>query len=416
MRAEILSIGSEMTSGQNFDTNGPWLSRALAGLGIATAFRTTLGDDPEDNRQAFRLASERADVVVSTGGLGPTRDDLTREILAELAGVPLDFHAESWGKILEIFSARNRPCPERNRVQAMAPRGADMLENPRGTAPGVWMRLNRAHVACLPGPPREMHGMFDEQVAPRLRAAGLVPGVRLERRIHTFGLGESAVEDRLGNLTDRGNDPEVGITASDATITLRIFASGSDEASARDRIAPIEARIRDTLASLVFGADEETLAGVVLRDLDRCRMRLAVAEGVTGGGLSQVLAAESWQGMRWFVGGVVLRTTDAESWGGLSEVTRRAHGGHGEQAARELAEAARLRLGTELGLATVGQDGDGPSAGQVWVALSHPGGFVTRSQHWFCAPVEVCSRTAKLALDTARLFLADQPGFGGKHS
>ena len=108
MRAEILSIGSEMTSGQNFDTNGPWLSRALAGLGIATAFRTTLGDDPEDNRQAFRLASERADVVVSTGGLGPTRDDLTREILAELAGVPLDFHAESWGKILEIFSARNR--------------------------------------------------------------------------------------------------------------------------------------------------------------------------------------------------------------------------------------------------------------------------------------------------------------------
>lgn len=130
MRAEILSIGSEMTSGQNFDTNGPWLSRALAGLGIATAFRTTIGDDPEDNRQVFEIASRRADVVISTGGLGPTKDDLTREILAGLAGVPLEFHAESWRKIQETFAQRNRPCPERNRVQAMCPATGEMLENP----------------------------------------------------------------------------------------------------------------------------------------------------------------------------------------------------------------------------------------------------------------------------------------------
>ncbi|MFM8932940.1 MAG: competence/damage-inducible protein A, partial [Gemmataceae bacterium] len=128
MRAEILSIGSEMTSGQNFDTNGPWLSRALAEVGIATAFRTTIGDDPEDNRQVFEAASKRADVVISTGGLGPTQDDLTREILARLAGVELVFHEESWRKIQEMFTQRNRICPDRNRVQAMAPACAEMLD------------------------------------------------------------------------------------------------------------------------------------------------------------------------------------------------------------------------------------------------------------------------------------------------
>lgn len=412
MRAEILSIGSEMTSGQNFDTNGPWLSRALAGLGIATAFRTTFGDDPEDNRQAFHLASTRADLVISSGGLGPTKDDLTREILAELGGVPLEFHEESWRKIQEMFQQRNRPCPERNRVQAMAPRGAEMLDNPRGTAPGLWMRLNRAFVACLPGPPREMQGMFQEQIVPRLHTAGMVPGVRIERRIHTFGQGESAIEEALGDITARGNDPEVGITASDAIITLRIFSSGKDEVTALGRVAPIETRIREILGALVFGADEETLAGVVLRGLDRCRLSLAVAEGVTGGALSQALAGEAWQGIRWFAGGVVARTPETESWSGLQETTRRAKGSQGEEAARELAEATRRRMGTDLGLAAVGRDDEGPGAGLVWIALAHPEGVVTRSQHWFGAPSEVRSRTAKLALDTLRQFLDGRAGFG----
>ncbi len=413
MRAEILSIGSEMTSGQNFDTNGPWLSRALAELGIATAFRTTIGDDPEDNRQVFEAASHRADVVISTGGLGPTQDDLTREILARLAGVELVFHEESWRKIQEMFTQRNRVCPDRNKVQAMAPACAEMLDNPRGTAPGLWMPLNRARIACLPGPPREMQGMFHDQVVPRLRAAGLVKGVRIERRIHTFGQGESAVEERLGDITARGNDPEVGITASDAVITLRIFSAGVDEAAARKRVEPIEANIRELLGPLVYGADEETLAHVVLRELDRCRLSLALAEGVTGGALSLALSGEPWPGMRWFHGGVVARTPRAELWAGLQEPTRRAKGSEGEEAARELAEAARLRMGTDLGLATVGRDDEGPGAGQVWVALSHAGGCEIRHQHWFCAAAEVRSRTAKLALDATRLFLAGQKGFGG---
>lgn len=412
MRAEILSIGSEMTSGQNFDTNGPWLSRSLAELGIATAFRTTIGDDPEDNRQVFETASKRADVVISTGGLGPTKDDLTREILAQLAGVDLVFHAESWAKIQEMFTQRNRVCPERNRVQAMAPACAEMLENPRGTAPGLWMKLNRAHIACLPGPPREMHGMFHDQVVPRLRAAGMVRGVRIERRIHTFGQGESAVEERLGDITARGNDPEVGITASDAIISLRIFSGGADEAAARARVAPVEAKIREVLGNLVYGADEETLAYVVLRELDRCRLSLAVAEGVTGGALALKLSGEAWEGMRWFHGGVIARTAPAELWAGLQETTRRAKGSQGEEAAREMAEAVRHRMGTDLGLAAVGRDDEGPGAGQVWVALSHANGCVTRNQHWFCAASEIRSRTAKLALDTTRLYLADLPGFG----
>src|SRR5438105_632005 len=168
MKAEIISVGSELTSGQNLDTNSQWLSQRLAEMGIAVGWHTTVADDLDDNVAAFRIASGRARLVLITGGLGPTQDDLTREALARAAGVELVLHPDSLAQIEQMFARRNRVMPERNRVQALLPVGAEPLPNAHGTAPGIWMRLGSCHLAAMPGVPSEMHAIFEAQVKPRL--------------------------------------------------------------------------------------------------------------------------------------------------------------------------------------------------------------------------------------------------------
>jgi nicotinamide-nucleotide amidase len=412
-KAEIISIGSELTTGQNLDTNAQWLSRQLAEIGIAVGWHTTIADDLDDNVATFRIATQRARLVLVTGGLGPTLDDLTREALARAAGVELVFHPELLEQIRDIFAKRGRTMTERNRVQAYCPAGAEPIPNHWGTAPGIWMKIGESIVAAMPGVPSEMYAMFADAVKPRLLHLGMSGGVLVQRKINCFGAGESAIEDKVPDLTRRGHVPEVGITASDATISLRIFARAASRAEADAIAAPIEKTIRERLGNLVFGVDDEELQDVVAKLLAEKRKTLATAESVTAGlvahRLGQVAGATYW-----FRGGIVANVNDVMT-ALLSVPTEliEKHGAVSPEVAQAMAVACRTRFQSDLAVSTTGLAGPtggtpGKPVGQVYVGLAWDGGADAIGHSWLGTRVEIQSRTAKMALNRVRLHLLEK--------
>ncbi len=291
LRAEIISIGDELTSGQRLDTNSRWLSEQLGNLGVKTAFHTTVGDSMSDNIDAFRTASRRVEIVVATGGLGPTADDLTREALAEAFHLPLELRPEALDHIESLFARRKRPMPERNRIQAMFPFGSRIIDNPHGTAPGIDLlvanssslgigstaeRSIASRIFSLPGVPAEMMQMYTETVEPRLiQEMGLGAMRWYFHSLKVFGIGESDVEKLLPDLIHRDRDPIVGITVSQATITLRISALCAEGNEFRNKIQTTIDEIHKQLGLLVFGSGEI--------DIDEATHALILDKGVSLG-------------------------------------------------------------------------------------------------------------------------------------
>lgn len=295
MIAEVISIGDELTSGNRLDTNSQWISRHLSDLGVVTSFHTTVGDRLADNIAVFRTAAQRANIIISSGGLGPTADDLTREAVAASFDRPLEFREEAFAHIASLFAQRQRPMPERNRVQAMIPKGALVIPNPHGTAPGIDLSLpdpaNPCRIFCLPGVPAEMMQMYEQTVAPTLvNEMGVGRQRWYYRSLKLFGIGESDVERELPDLIARDRDPVVGITVSKATITLRIGALCASEAEFQDKIGPTEKLIYDKLGELVFGVGEVELDEAVADVLERKEISLGVIEVGAGAWVAPALA------------------------------------------------------------------------------------------------------------------------------
>ena len=412
MKAEIIAIGNELVSGQRIDTNSPWLSRALATVGIPVHFHTTLCDDLEENVAAFRIATGRADLVVMSGGLGPTQDDLTREALSRVAGLPLVEDPTALEAIAAMFARRHRFMPERNRVQALFPLGAEPLPNRVGTAPGIWMRMGRASVACLPGVPSEMYVMFDEQVMPRIRRAGWVTRVIVHHKINLFGKGESDIEADALDLTARGRTPEVGITAHEATISFRVTAEGATEEEARAAMEPTLAVIRERFGSLIVGEGTDDVAEGLFAQLARTGSTLATAESCTGGLIAHMLTSSAGVSP-YYPGGVISYANEAKSeLLGVEPGLIQVHGAVSPQVAEAMALGVRRRLGADLGLSATGIAG--PSGG----SLEKPVGLVylglatadrVESRRLDIGPEQprhvIQTRAAKGALNWARLAL-----------
>ncbi len=313
---EVIAIGDELTTGQRLDTNTQWLAQRLTEQGVEVRYHTTVADDMAANVAVFRAAAERAQVVVSTGGLGPTADDLTRDAMAEAAGVSLIDDPTLAAHIESIFVSRGRTMPPQNLRQAQLPAGAVAINNPGGTAPGVDQEVGGCRFFALPGVPAEMREMWAETVSPAIE---LMAGPRRIVRhwlVRCFGAGESHVESLLPDLIARGREPLVGITASHGTITLRVTASGADEAACYESMQPTLEEVRNTLGELVFaeqpGGESDielhhTIAGL-LRGLNR---QVMTTEGMTGGLLAQQLAtADPLQEV--FLNGVVGLPSDAD--------------------------------------------------------------------------------------------------------
>jgi nicotinamide-nucleotide amidase len=410
MKTEIISIGSELTSGQSLDTNSQWLSLRLAEMGIPVHFHTTVADDLDANVDAFRTAARRAGLVIATGGLGPTQDDLTREALARLAGVELVLDPPSLEHIRKIFARFNRTMPDRNQVQALFPAGAEPIVNNYGTAPGIYLRHGDCHLFAMPGVPSEMFKMFQEQIQPRLHKLNLGGAVVVQRKINCFGWGESAVEEKLLDLTRRGHVPEVGITVSDAVISLRILARAANVEAAQAQIAPVEQLIRDRLGNLIFGVEQEELQHAVLRLLAEKHKTLATAESVTGGLVARSMCRVPGVS-EWFRGGIVAYVNDVKRE--LLSVPRsliEEHGVVSAQVAEAMAVGCRARFHTDLAVSTTGIAGPaGGTAekpvGLVFVGLAWDGGSKAFRFCWMGTRDEVQSRAAKMALNHVRLHL-----------
>ncbi|MFV1966700.1 MAG: CinA family nicotinamide mononucleotide deamidase-related protein [Pirellulaceae bacterium] len=434
MNAEVIAVGDELISGQRLDTNSQWLSQQLAELGIPVTYHTTVGDDREAHVRVFRQAFERADVVICTGGLGPTADDLTRQALATATDTELVSDADSLAHIRALFARRKRAMPERNVVQAMFPVGSQPVPNEHGTAPGIEMHVARrdrspCYFFALPGVPAEMRAMWRDSVTKSLAEVYRGPRqVIRHKRVKCFGVGESDLEQMLPDLIRRGRVPTVGITASRTTITLCITARAESEDACQEQMAPTLTAIHGCLGDLVYGYDDDEIQDAVVRLLRQGGNTLATAEVGTGGTLADWLS-EADEGRSAYVGGVVVRCAKSDSL----EVGSHPHAGDAvastpamadtsfvrpfatlEDEAESVARHASLvreRWHSDFGLA-VGAFPDSDSAetapGDVFIGLASARRVWTKSFPFAGHPQIVRVRAAKQALNNLRLWLLEE--------
>lgn len=303
--AEIIAIGSELLLGQIQDTNTSYLAGRLQEVGIEVAFQTMVGDDRKRMITVIRRALNRSRVIITCGGIGPTEDDLTREIIAEVTGNNLVFHSKLFKLIKSYFDLAGFVMAPNNRKQAFIPAGAKIIPNLQGTAPGFMVEMEKGKIiVVLPGVPRELKAMMEDTVLPFLKKKlGKEKGLIEWRVLKVCGLGESRVDEQIGDLIRGSKNPVIGLLASPGEIRIRITASGRDKAETQSLLDPLEAKIRERLGVMIFGTGEETLEGMTARVLEEKKITLGIVESFSGGRISQRIQAA---GCPCFKGGLVL--------------------------------------------------------------------------------------------------------------
>lgn len=417
--ASILSIGDELVLGQTVDTNSAWISQQLAMIGLRVVAHATVSDDQSAIEEAIRQLADRCDVLLISGGLGPTEDDLTRQALAAVLGVPLELHEEAMRKLKGWFAQLARPMAESNKIQAMLPRGTVMIENHNGTAPGIGAvyqsgDLKRScQIVVMPGVPKEMKGMMTRDVLPHLQTLGGGAAIR-SRTLHTFGLGESVVGEMLGDLMQRGRNPSVGTTVAGGVVSVRVNSYFETPEAAMAELEATSAACRNRLGDVVYGRDDETLPSVIAWMLKAVGKTVATAESCTGGLLAKMLTDLSGSSA-YFTHGFVTYANEAktEMLGVPAELIA-ANGAVSEPVALAMATGALGRSKSDFALAisgVAGPTGGTPEkpVGTVCIALAYLEGHLVRTFRFPGDREFIRDRSAKMALAFLRFHLLGKP-------
>ena len=413
MRIEIICTGDEVLTGKIVNTNFGYMAQKLEDVGLSVRWGTTVGDDRATLLEAFRLAGSRADAVIVNGGLGPTVDDLSQEIAAQAAGVELVLSEEWLARMEEFFRRRSRVMPPNNRKQAMLPATAEVLDNPIGTACGFALDIGRARFFFTPGVPRELRRMLDEQIVPRLLARAGLPGAIFLKRFHSYGLGESHVDSLLEGLEAMVPDGSVklGFRAHYPQLETKLTARGRDLDEIRRKLEPVEREVRRRIANFILAEDDQTLEGVVLRELQAKAATLSLVETFTGGQMAARLAHLPGADAV-FRRGVIARAL-SDVWAGVGLAGAPPDGPLTPRTAETVARAARAHTGATHALAVLIDLDDGPDriefGGTICLAIATEADTASRKARILGGRDWVRLGAVEMGLDCLRRYLQRLP-------
>ena len=371
MNAEILCVGTELLLGDIINTNAAYIARELAGAGINVYHQSVVGDNPARLKESLLAALMQNDCVITTGGLGPTYDDLTKETVAELFGRKMVTDQEAMRHIEAFFRKTGHPMTENNKKQALMPEGATVFHNENGTAPGLAVEDHGKIAILLPGPPREMVPMFRDQVLPYL--AQFSDHILVSRSIHIFGVGESTVEQELREMMEHQANPTVAPYAKEGEVRLRVTASAATREEALRLAEPTVEKIRKKYEEHVYGVDIGSLQAAVVREYRAKKLTLAVAESCTGGVVSKRITEIPGASEIFLCGLCTYANEMKEKILGVSHQTLEQYGAVSEQTAREMARGVRLASGASVGVSTTGIAGPGGGSAEKPVGLVYVG-------------------------------------------
>ncbi|MBU5306444.1 competence/damage-inducible protein A [Clostridioides mangenotii] len=374
MKAEIISVGTELLLGDIVNTNSQYIAKELASIGIEVYHQSTVGDNVDRLYECLKESLERSDVVITTGGLGPTTDDLTKEVAAKYFGQELKLHEPSWEYIKSLIESRGKKVAPNNKKQAYFPESAIVLKNNNGTAPGAVLKQDSKAIIVLPGPPREMVAMFNESVMPYLKQ--FTEDKLISKTLRLYGIGESDLELEILDIINEQSNPTVALYAKEMEVTIRITAKEKDEEEAVRLIKPVEDKIRERVGQFVYtnddiytGESKNVLEGVAAKLLVEKDLKIAVAESCTGGMVSSVLI--DYPGISSvFVEGCVTYSNEAKMKRlGVKEETLDKFGAVSEETAIEMAEGVAKGLNADIGISTTGIAGPGGGSEEKPVGL-----------------------------------------------
>lgn len=410
MKAEIIAVGTEILLGDIVNTNAQYLAKELALLGIDVYYQSSVGDNKERLLKAFKDGLDRSDIIITTGGLGPTNDDITKEVACEVLNQTLELHKSSLEKIEEFFKKLGIEMTENNKKQAYFPKNAIVLDNKNGTAPGAILRENEKYIIILPGPPKEMKPMFENEAKPYINS--ITNNTLISKTLKLFGIGESLLDTKISDIINEQDNPTVAPYISDIELRLRITAKSDSESKAHNIIEPVVEKIKSRVGEFIYAEDNVSIETVVSKMLVEKNLTISTAESCTGGLVSSTLINYPGISSVFMEGCVTYSNESKVSRLGVNPITLKVHGAVSEEIAKEMAEGIAKNLGTNVAISTTGIAGpDGGSydkpVGLVYIGI-YINGKTTVNKYIFNGNrQEIRFRATKNALNDLRLRLLE---------